>query len=66
MGADGALESEQDADPEGQVEDFDELVRCAQSLLYAADPAHAAGINCSQPAHTNSARALGIMWCSVM
>ena len=30
MGMDAAVESEQDRDPEGQVEDFDELVRCAQ------------------------------------
>ena len=29
MGMDAAVDSEQDRDPEGQVEDFDELVRCA-------------------------------------
>jgi hypothetical protein len=28
MGADAALESDQDRDPEGGVDDYDELVRC--------------------------------------
>ena len=32
MGLDASMEPDEDRDPEGQVDDFDELIRCAQSL----------------------------------
>lgn len=32
MGVEASMDTEQDRDPEGQVEDFDELIRRAQTL----------------------------------
>ena len=47
MGMDAARESEQDRDPEGQVEDFDELVRCAESLSLLFCPSCTADSYCN-------------------
>lgn len=33
LGSDAALDAEQDRDPEMPVDDYDELIRCAASLL---------------------------------
>ncbi len=38
MGLDASMEPDEDRDPEGQVDDFDELIRCACSLPVVSCP----------------------------
>ena len=37
MGLDASMNPEEDRDPEGQVDDYDELIRYAHSLLLRSD-----------------------------